>query len=134
LSLARGDRPGLSTSTEDLPIVNNGSVLDVSVTREFPGLYPREGTRIGFCAARNEQFSYCRPAEPLVAFEEWTKRGAERSQTSDGERRNAMGVVKKIVYVIYPLGVWLSVTGCHTVRGAGEDIERGGEAIERAAE
>ena len=45
-----------------------------------------------------------------------------------------MGIVRKLIYVLCALGVWLSVTGCHTVRGAGEDIQSGGRAIERAAE
>ncbi|UYO75783.1 entericidin A/B family lipoprotein [Halomonas qinghailakensis] len=27
----------------------------------------------------------------------------------------------------------VSISGCNTIRGAGEDIERGGEAIQRSA-
>ncbi len=45
-----------------------------------------------------------------------------------------MRIVRKLIYALCILGVWLSVTGCHTAAGAGEDIQAGGRAIERAAE
>ncbi len=45
-----------------------------------------------------------------------------------------MKIIKKIVYLVCVLGVWLSLTGCHTIKGAGEDIQAGGRAIERAVE
>ena len=45
-----------------------------------------------------------------------------------------MSSIRKLIYVLCLAGVWLSLTGCHTVEGAGEDIQAGGRAIERAAE
>ncbi len=42
--------------------------------------------------------------------------------------------VKKAVFgLMLLLAVFLFI-GCHTVHGAGEDIERGGESIEHAAD
>jgi entericidin B len=45
-----------------------------------------------------------------------------------------MKMIKHLIYVLCLLGVWLSVTGCNTTKGAGQDIQAGGRAIERAAE
>ena len=45
-----------------------------------------------------------------------------------------MRIIKKLLYGLCVLGVWLSLTGCNTMEGAGEDIQEGGQAIERAAE
>lgn len=45
-----------------------------------------------------------------------------------------MKIIRNLIYVLCLVGVWLSITGCHTAAGAGEDIQAGGRAIERAAE
>ena len=41
------------------------------------------------------------------------------------------GVVKVIVLAI-AVGVVFSIYGCNTVRGVGQDVEKAGEAIQRA--
>lgn len=45
-----------------------------------------------------------------------------------------MRIVKKIVYVLCVVGIWLSLTGCNTVEGMGRDIEQGGEALQDVAD
>ncbi len=42
-------------------------------------------------------------------------------------------MTKKILAVLMALGMLGSVTACNTVKGAGKDIQRGGEKIEDAA-
>jgi entericidin B len=39
-----------------------------------------------------------------------------------------------LIFAITLLIVSSILTGCNTIRGAGEDIQEGGEAIERAAD
>jgi entericidin B len=51
-----------------------------------------------------------------------------------GKGKTIMTIVKRVVYAICVLGVWLSLTGCNTVEGVGKDIERGGEAIQDVAD
>ncbi len=45
-----------------------------------------------------------------------------------------MARIKKIICCLMLLSVGCLFTGCHTVKGAGEDVERGGEKIQNAAE
>jgi len=40
--------------------------------------------------------------------------------------------MKKLILALCALSIVLS--GCHTVKGVGKDIQSGGESIERAAE
>ncbi len=42
--------------------------------------------------------------------------------------------IKSIVTVLLALAIIISTLGCHTIEGAGRDIERGGEAIQDAAD
>lgn len=42
-------------------------------------------------------------------------------------------MVKKIMAVLMVVGLVGGLAGCNTFAGAGEDIQRGGEAIEGAA-
>lgn len=42
-----------------------------------------------------------------------------------------LGVVKLAVLAV-AIGVVFSIYGCNTVRGVGQDIERAGEAIQKA--
>ncbi len=42
-----------------------------------------------------------------------------------------LGVVK-VVLLLVAVGVVFSVYGCNTVRGVGQDIEKAGEAIQKA--
>ena len=44
-----------------------------------------------------------------------------------------MATTKQLLATIL-LGVMLIATGCNTVKGVGEDVESGGEAIQGAAE
>jgi predicted small secreted protein len=45
-----------------------------------------------------------------------------------------MSAVKKTIYcVVVFLTVCCMFAGCHTVKGAGEDIERGGQKIQEEA-
>ena len=44
-----------------------------------------------------------------------------------------MATTKQLLAAIL-LGVMLIATGCNTVKGVGEDVESGGEAIQGAAE
>jgi predicted small secreted protein len=46
------------------------------------------------------------------------------------------GLTKKIVLWLMVACVWGSVmlAGCHTMKGAGEDIEQGGKAVQRATD
>jgi entericidin B len=62
------------------------------------------------------------------------ERETPRGVTVNRVRRNAMGLVRKLIYAICVLGIWLSLTGCNTAEGVGEDVQAGGRAIERAAE
>ncbi len=41
--------------------------------------------------------------------------------------------MKKIVSVLTILASLMALSACNTVQGVGRDIERGGQAIERAA-
>jgi predicted small secreted protein len=45
-----------------------------------------------------------------------------------------MAKIKKIICCIIIFAVSAVFTGCHTVKGAGQDIEQGGKAIQREAE
>ena len=40
----------------------------------------------------------------------------------------------EIKSVLLGLALLFGVAGCNTLQGAGEDVERGGEAIQRAAD
>ncbi|MDD2884561.1 MAG: entericidin A/B family lipoprotein [Dechloromonas sp.] len=40
--------------------------------------------------------------------------------------------MKKIAFVLLTVFGLLGVSACHTVQGIGKDIEKGGEAIQRA--
>jgi predicted small secreted protein len=53
---------------------------------------------------------------------------------SDEMRRDSMSFIMKVIlwWLLTALGI--SVVGCHTVHGAGEDITGAGHAIERAAD
>ena len=42
-------------------------------------------------------------------------------------------MIKKICFLAYSLAVVFSLSACNTTKGVGEDIEAGGEAIQRAA-
>jgi len=43
--------------------------------------------------------------------------------------------MKKIVAALLAVALLsISTVGCHTVKGAGRDIQRGGQAVEEAAE
>lgn len=39
----------------------------------------------------------------------------------------------KRVYALVAVLLLVALAGCNTIRGAGEDIERGGKAIQRSA-
>jgi len=41
--------------------------------------------------------------------------------------------MKRIPIVILGLVLLAALSGCNTIHGAGEDIERGGEAVQEAA-
>jgi entericidin B len=41
--------------------------------------------------------------------------------------------MKKFSFVVLLIAVALAATACNTVRGIGKDVERGGQAIEKAA-
>lgn len=45
-----------------------------------------------------------------------------------------MHVVRKIVLVLLAVLVIGGIAGCNTIKGAGKDIQRGGEALENAAD
>lgn len=45
-----------------------------------------------------------------------------------------MHALKKIVLVLLAVLVIGGIAGCNTLKGAGKDIQRGGEAIENAAD
>jgi entericidin B len=49
-------------------------------------------------------------------------------------RRIKMKTIKKMICCAMLLAVACVFAGCHTVHGAGEDIEQGGEEIQHAAE
>ena len=40
-------------------------------------------------------------------------------------------MTKKLIAML-SIGMMLALTGCNTVRGVGQDIEKGGEAIQKA--
>ena len=40
--------------------------------------------------------------------------------------------MKKVVFSLLTAGFLLGLTACNTVQGIGKDIEKGGEAIQRA--
>jgi predicted small secreted protein len=42
--------------------------------------------------------------------------------------------MKKVLVAVLLLVVMLSLSGCNTLRGIGQDIERGGQAIKKAAD
>lgn len=42
-------------------------------------------------------------------------------------------MVKKILTIVFMLGMLGAVTACNTMAGAGKDIERGGEKVHDAA-
>ena len=41
--------------------------------------------------------------------------------------------MKKLVFVFFVIVTAVSLSACNTVSGLGKDIEKGGQAIERAA-
>ncbi|EJD6506542.1 MULTISPECIES: entericidin A/B family lipoprotein [unclassified Providencia] len=43
-------------------------------------------------------------------------------------------MLKKTSFLICSLAVVFTLTACNTTKGVGEDIEAGGEAIQRAAQ
>ncbi len=43
-------------------------------------------------------------------------------------------MAKAVVWCLLVLFSVSVVTGCHTIRGAGEDVEGAGEAVQRATE
>ncbi|WP_265494619.1 entericidin A/B family lipoprotein [Providencia heimbachae] len=43
-------------------------------------------------------------------------------------------MLKKISFLICSLAIALTLIACNTTKGVGEDIEAGGEAIQRAAQ
>ncbi|MBW5406386.1 entericidin A/B family lipoprotein [Morganella morganii] len=43
-------------------------------------------------------------------------------------------MLNKIGLLVCSLAIALTLTACNTTRGAGEDIQAGGKAIERAAQ
>lgn len=45
-----------------------------------------------------------------------------------------MKAIKTIIMAVLLMGALFSAVGCHTVKGAGRDIQRGGQAVEEAAE
>ena len=53
---------------------------------------------------------------------------------TNGELRSGkMNMAKKIALLFILLVCCITTLGCNTMRGAGEDIEQGGKAIEKAA-
>lgn len=46
---------------------------------------------------------------------------------------NSQMMMKKILATLMVVGLVGALTGCNTFAGAGQDIQRGGEAIEGAA-
>ena len=42
-------------------------------------------------------------------------------------------VMKKLAFILLVVASFTSQLGCNTVKGVGKDIEKGGQAIERAA-
>jgi predicted small secreted protein len=42
--------------------------------------------------------------------------------------------MKKFCVAVLLFAVMLSLSGCNTIRGIGQDIERGGQAIKKAAD
>lgn len=45
-----------------------------------------------------------------------------------------MHIFRKFVLVLLVIGVLGGIAGCNTLKGAGKDIQKGGEAIENAAD
>ncbi len=46
-----------------------------------------------------------------------------------------MKIIKKLVLIVCPLALLFSLlAACHTVEGAGKDIQAGGHAVSRAAD
>lgn len=43
-------------------------------------------------------------------------------------------MIKKSIALVCSLLVLAALSGCNTTRGAGEDVEAGGQAIQRAAQ
>ncbi|MFM7946524.1 entericidin A/B family lipoprotein [Hafnia paralvei] len=43
-------------------------------------------------------------------------------------------MIKKSISLVCSLLVLAALAGCNTTRGAGEDVEAGGQAIQRAAQ
>jgi len=41
--------------------------------------------------------------------------------------------MKRLIFVVVAAMAALALSGCNTVRGVGQDIERGGEWIQRSA-
>ena len=41
--------------------------------------------------------------------------------------------MKKLIPILLVIASLLSLSGCNTIHGIGKDIERGGQAIEKAA-
>ena len=41
--------------------------------------------------------------------------------------------MKKIAFILFAIATATSLSACNTVQGVGRDIERGGQAIEKAA-
>jgi entericidin B len=47
---------------------------------------------------------------------------------------NIMTISKKVVSLLSLSALVLVITGCNTIEGAGQDIKKGGAAIEKAAD
>lgn len=41
--------------------------------------------------------------------------------------------MKKFMFILFAIASAISLSACNTVQGMGKDLERGGQAIERAA-
>lgn len=44
-----------------------------------------------------------------------------------------MKAIKAIKFITFAIGLAVLLAGCNTLRGMGQDIEKGGEAIQKAA-
>ncbi|MCH7228252.1 entericidin A/B family lipoprotein [Haloferula sp. A504] len=57
-----------------------------------------------------------------------------RKQTMDGRNSDAAAFVKRILGCLGCLAGIITMAGCHTVEGVGEDVQHAGYHIEEAAE
>lgn len=74
------------------------------------------------------------PAEPQPSFHAGIET-TEQALDSKAHNERMKDMFKRLIAVL-AIGALLgvSVVGCNTFRGAGKDIQRGGEAVENAAE